>query len=227
VTVRGFLGLAEIDLARGAVERAAEDFGRIRGATDTMDRLLRELLELSRIGRITSPREAVALFPLAAEAAQLVDGRLRERGVRLEIQPDLPVVFGERARLVELLQNLLDNAAKFMRGQPEPRIVVGARPGPEGPVCFVQDNGVGIAARFQEKIFGIFERLDLETEGTGVGLAIAKRIVEVHGGRIWVESEGEGRGSTFCFTLPEAPADAGAAPPSSSAGPPPTTPRAS
>ena len=69
-------------------------------------------------------------------------------------------------------------------------------------VCTVRDNGMGIDPRYHDKVFGLFERLDPSIDGTGIGLALVKRIVEVHGGRIWVESEGEGRGSTFCFTLP-------------------------
>jgi signal transduction histidine kinase/ligand-binding sensor domain-containing protein len=205
VTVRGFVGYLEKDLAQGRIERASSDLARIRAATATMDRLLRELLDLSRIGRMTNPAEAVPLGQLAQEAAHLLDGRLRERHVQLEIQPDLPVLFGDRVRLLELLQNLIENAAKFMGTQAEPRIAIGVRPGPEGPVCFVQDNGIGIEPRFREKVFGLFERLDPTVDGTGIGLAIAKRIVEVHRGRIWVESEGTGRGSTFCFTLPAAP----------------------
>ncbi len=99
-----------------------------------------------------------------------------------------------------------------MGDQKQPRIEVGMRrgaPGPQAretgcgaPVLFVRDNGTGIDPRYHKRVFGLFQRLDAGNDGTGVGLALAKRIAELHGGRIWVESEGKGRGSTFCFTLP-------------------------
>jgi signal transduction histidine kinase len=117
------------------------------------------------------------------------------------VAPDLPSVEGDRVRLLEAFENLLANAVKFMGEQSVPRIEVGVRSGPE-PVIYVADNGVGIDPRFQEKVFGLFERLDRQVEGTGVGLAVVKRIVEFHGGRIWVESEGvPGKGSRFCLLL--------------------------
>jgi signal transduction histidine kinase len=103
------------------------------------------------------------------------------------------------------MQNLLENAAKFARPGVPPHIRVAARPGPDGPVCFVEDDGIGIEPRQHQRVFGLFERLDPEVEGTGIGLALVKRIVEVHGGRVWVESEGAGRGSRFCFTLAPRP----------------------
>ncbi len=89
--------------------------------------------------------------------------------------------------------------------QPHPRVEIGVRRGADGAgqVFYVRDNGMGIEPRNQEKIFELFRRLDVEAEGTGVGLALVQRIVELHGGRIWVESEGLGQGSTFCFTLGE------------------------
>jgi signal transduction histidine kinase len=118
------------------------------------------------------------------------------------VQEDLPIVRGDRPRLVEVLQNLIDNAAKFMGDQPAPQIEIGLRNEREGQVFFVRDNGIGIESGHREKVFGLFDKLNPQTDGTGVGLALARRIVEVHGGRIWVESEGRGRGSTFCFTLP-------------------------
>jgi signal transduction histidine kinase len=106
---------------------------------------------------------------------------------------------------VEVLQNLLDNAAKYMGAQPNPRIEIGQR-GAENhmPVFYVKDNGIGIAPAHYDRIFGLFNKLDVKTEGTGVGLALVKRIIEVHGGRIWIESQ-EGQGSSFLFTLPAQP----------------------
>jgi signal transduction histidine kinase len=111
------------------------------------------------------------------------------------------VVVGNRQRLLEVLQNLVDHAVKFMGTQPTPRIEIGCRQAEKETVYYVRDNGVGIAPQYHDKIFGLFEWLEPEGDGTGVGLALVKRIIEVHGGRIWVESAGQGCGSTFCFTL--------------------------
>ena len=201
ITIAGFLGRLEKDAKNGNAERIESDVSRIAKATEKMHRLLDGLLRLSRIGRVTDPSENVSLAELAGEAAELLAGALVERGVHVEISPDLPTVHGERATLEELLMNLLSNAAKFMGDQPQPRVEVGARRDGDETVCYVWDNGMGIDARHKDRIFGLFNRLDHDGNGTGIGLAIAKRIVEVHGGRIWVESEGTGKGSTFCFTL--------------------------
>jgi signal transduction histidine kinase len=132
-------------------------------------------------------------------------GRLEARGVTVHVSPVLPTVYVDRPRVIEVLQNLLDNAAKYMGDHPEPRIDIGQN-GEEGdkPIFYIWDNGIGIDAEYHERIFGLFNKLDPKSEGTGVGLALVKRIIEVHGGRIWVESE-VGKGSTFFFTLPTNP----------------------
>jgi signal transduction histidine kinase/putative methionine-R-sulfoxide reductase with GAF domain len=202
-TIRGFLGYLEQDALSGNHERMKSDIQRITDATDRMHRLLNELLELSRVGRIRNEMVSVPFEELAREAAELVQGRIMERGIAVHIDANLPVVFGDRQRLLEVLQNLVDNAAKFMGDQKEPRIEIGQTgEAEEGrPIFFVSDNGIGIPPEHHDRVFGLFNKLDIKTEGTGIGLALVKRIVEVHGGRIWVESDA-GKGSTFYFTLP-------------------------
>jgi PAS domain S-box-containing protein len=202
ITIQGFLGLLENDVMAGDSAQMQRDITYIRAAASTMQRLLNELLELSRIGRVLNPLTEVSLGELAQEAVTLVSGQITARGVQVHMAPDLPVVVGDRQRLLEVLQNLLDNAVKFMGTQPQPCIGFGVRQDAEETVCYVRDNGIGIAPRYHDKVFGLFERLDGASDGTGIGLTLVKRIVEVHGGRVWVESAGEGHGSTFCFTLP-------------------------
>ncbi len=199
-TIRGFAGLARRELERDRQERVATHLGHIATAADKMKQLLDELLELSRIGRLTHAPAPVPLVEVAREAAADFAVQLAERGVSLEIDEGLPVVMGDRLRLRQVLENLIGNAVKFLGGQEAPRIEIGARSTEDGFVCFVRDNGIGIDPADHGRIFALFEKLSAESEGTGVGLAIVKRIVEVHGGKIWVEST-QGRGSTFCFTL--------------------------
>lgn len=203
VTINGFLGYLEADVKAQDMERFNRDCERIREAVVKMQTLLSELLELSRIGRVVNPPQAVPFEELAHDALGLVQGRIEARKIEVIIQPDLPSIYGDRQRLTEVLQNLLDNSAKFMGDQPNPKIEVGGQGEENGmPIFFVRDNGIGIPSGFQERIFGIFDKLDPKSEGSGVGLAIVKRIIEVHGGRIWVQSEA-GEGCTFFFTLPK------------------------
>ena len=197
ITVRGFLGSIEKDIKDGRFDRLTVDLERVFSATSRMQKLLDELLNLSRIGRIVNPPERVAFPDLVREAMAMVRGRLDAAHARVEIQDALPDVFGDRSRLVQVLQNLLDNAAKFVGDQKVPRIVVGSRPGASDgrPVFFVRDNGEGVDPANLEKMVGLFQKLDERSGGTGVGLAIVKRIVEVHGGKLWVESPGLGHGN--------------------------------
>lgn len=204
ITIKGFVGYVEQAVDTGHFDRIQEDLGRIGSAADKMQQLLGDLLELSRIGRVVNPPTPVPLGELSREAVALLAGRLQECPVEVDISPDLPVVQADRTRLLEVLQNLLENALKFMGAQPHPRVEVGVRQDQGENVFWVKDNGIGIEPRFHEKIFGIFEKLDPAGEGTGAGLAIVKRAVEAHGGRVWVESAGTGHGATFCFTLANA-----------------------
>jgi signal transduction histidine kinase/DNA-binding LacI/PurR family transcriptional regulator len=204
VTIKGFLGYLREDALSGNSRRLESDIRRIADAADKMHALLSDLLELSRIGRMMNKPEDIPFNDLVIEALALTDGRLREGGVKVNVEEGLPTVFGDRQRLVEVIQNLVDNAAKFMGPQPTPLIEIGTSGMKDGmPVIHIRDNGVGIAPEFHERIFGLFNRLDPTVEGTGIGLTLVRRIIEFHGGRIWVESEA-GKGAKFLFTLPQA-----------------------
>ena len=203
-TLRGFLDFMDRDAQSGNVARLRADIARSASAADKMRRLLDDLLELSRIGRLVNPPEDVPFSEIAREAVALARGRLVERGVAVEIAQDLPPVCGDRVRLVEVVQNLVDNAAKFMGGQPQPKVEIGVRPMAGEPVFFVRDNGIGVPPQFAERVFRLFEKLEPGSDGTGVGLALVRRIVELHGGRIWVEPSAPEGGASFYFTLPRA-----------------------
>ena len=204
VTIRGFLGYLREDARSGDMERFDKDLNRIARAADRMQLLLNDLLELSRVGRISNPPENIAFDWIVQEALELVLGPEEEKRMRVSIQPGLPTVRGDHPRLVEVMQNLISNAVKFMGSQPAPAIEIGLRgiDRDSKPILFIRDNGVGIEPQYHERIFGLFNRLDPSINGTGIGLTLVRRILEVHGGRIWVESE-PGHGATFLFTLPE------------------------
>jgi PAS domain S-box-containing protein len=204
VTVKTFLGYLEQDLARPDPERVRQDVAYMRTAADKMSQMLDELLSLARVGRKSNPPVRAAFRELAQEAVGLVAGRISTGGVAVQVADAAVILEGDRPRLLEIWQNLLENACKFMGNQAKPRIEIGVeKRGPE-MVFFVRDNGAGIEPRYHAKVFELFEKLDPKSEGTGMGLALVRRIVELYEGRIWVESDGPGTGANFLFTLPGA-----------------------
>ena len=201
VTIGTYAGLLEKSLRMGELGGVQEDVGRIQRAADRMRRLLEELLALSRVGLVVNAREDVPLKTLALEAADLVRGRLTQGSIEIQVADDLPTVRGDRVRLLEVMLNLIDNAAKFAGAGRTPRIEVGVAPDRPAPSFYVRDNGIGIDPQHQDKVFGLFDKLDPQSDGTGIGLALVRRIVEAHGGRISVESPGPGLGATFHVSL--------------------------
>lgn len=174
--------------------------------TGRMSDLLDSLLQYSRIGRSALLLEPTPLLPLARQVADVIRSALPESRIRFDIQPDLPKVACDRVLVGTILQNLMSNAARYNTHE-EPTITVGHDPGQDPCVFFVRDNGIGIAAGDQEKLFELFRRLHGRDEyggGTGAGLTIVRKAVERHGGRIWLESA-PGKGSTFYFTLAAEP----------------------
>jgi light-regulated signal transduction histidine kinase (bacteriophytochrome) len=185
---------------RGQLDQDAHEF--IDYAVDgahRMQRLINDLLAYSRVGTRRISFEPIDCNVILRQARDNLGKALEESGAII-FQDSLPEVRGDEVQLIQLFQNLMANAIKF-RGPEPPQIHVSAKHQSQEWVFAIRDNGIGIAPEHQERIFSIFQRLHHRSEypGTGIGLAICHKIVERHGGRIWVESR---EGSTFYFTLP-------------------------
>jgi signal transduction histidine kinase len=192
---------------RGKLDKDADRYigYAVEGAT-RMQALLEDLLAFSRVGRNGFVRKPIDANVAVNEALRNLTIAVKENGVTVT-RGALPTIVADRVHLVQLFQNLIGNAIKF-RGQEAPRITISAEKQGEEWAFSLSDNGIGIASEHRDFIFKMFQRLHTRAEypGNGVGLAICKKIVERHGGRIWVESE-LGRGSNFRFTFPATAAD--------------------
>lgn len=188
---------------RGKIDQDADDFINftVEGAT-RMQRLINDLLAYSRVGTQTGEPATVDLEAVFGIASANLEQAIADQHAEVTHEP-LPTIPGNQNQLVQLLQNLLSNAIKF-RAEQVPRVHVSARHEAGAWTITVRDNGIGIEPAYFDRIFIIFQRLHPREryDGTGIGLAIAKRIVERHGGRIWVESS-PGRGTAISFTLPD------------------------
>jgi PAS domain S-box-containing protein len=199
--IDGFGALLEQDLAEHLQDRTRTYLDRMREAVRRMGRLIDDLLEMSRLGRAPVRRAKVDLTALARG----IERQLRERdpGRRVDLSVAENLTMEADPRLIEVvLRNLLENAWKFTSRQEAARIEVGVEPR-SPPVFYVRDNGVGFDMAFVDRLFRPFERLHTvdEFEGTGIGLATVRRLVERHGGRAWAEGAID-RGATVYFTLP-------------------------
>lgn len=200
ITISGYLGYLERDILDGNHERMQKDLSQINDAAKRMGRFVDQILDLSRVGRIIYPPTEVEFGAIVEEALAVAQGPIEIRKVRLQIEPGLPIVRVDRVRMVQVMQNLITNSIKFMGQQESPLIEIGTLQMDGVIGFFVKDNGIGIDPEDQPRIFELFNKLDGASEGSGIGLALVKRIIEVHGGQIWVESE-LGKGATFFFTL--------------------------
>ncbi|MDH3343978.1 MAG: ATP-binding protein [Desulfobacteraceae bacterium] len=204
VTIEGFIGALREDFGNLISKDGEKYLDYIGDAARKMEILINDLLELSRIGRLTVKKTEFPFGDLISEVLKTLQPRIEERGIQVNVDEKLPLVYGEKKRLVQIMENLVSNAVKYLgKENPSPRIEVGVRENDDQKVFFVRDNGIGIEERYFEKIFEVFQRLPAAKkigEGTGIGLAIVKRIIEHHGGRVWLESD-LGKGTTFFFTL--------------------------
>ena len=201
ISVGGVVGFMKNDLKDGDTRRIEADLMLIENAVARMDQLLSETLELSRIGRVANPPQESSFGEIVREALDQIADKIRSKNVVVSVASDLPMVNVDRTRILEVMVNLIENSLKHMGNEALPKIEIGYRSDGSETVFYVNDNGIGIDPSQHDKVFELFYKVDKKSEGTGAGLAIVKRIIEVHGGRVWIESE-LGKGCTVCFTLP-------------------------
>jgi len=201
--IHGFARILTEDHKAQLDPEAQRLLGVIDQNTKRMGQLIDDLLAFSRLGRKELETRHVDMRELARGVAEDVQRTEGERRLTIRVE-ELPPAQGDRALLRQVVSNLVQNAAKFSRGKPAAQIDVGFQPNGNENVYYVKDNGAGFDPRYADKLFGVFQRLHQaeEFEGTGVGLAIVKRIVQRHGGRVWAESKVD-EGATFYFTLPK------------------------
>ena len=175
-----------------------------RDGAQRMDRMIVDLLEYSRIGRLTRAMEAVSLTDVVAESLLYLEIAATECHAQIVTKAPLPDIVGDRTELVRLFQNLVGNALKYRADDRTPEVSIQAKRGDGEWIVSVKDNGIGIPRESFSRVFGIFQRLHGREhyEGTGIGLAVCKKIVEHHGGRIWLDST-PGVGSEFFIAFPD------------------------
>jgi signal transduction histidine kinase/PAS domain-containing protein len=204
ITIGTFLGHLEQDLGQVESTRVKEDLIFIDAAVDKMTRLLDGLQKAVRLGRIVGDPVKINVVVLVQRALGAIAGEILTRGVAINLH-DLDItLYGDCVLLEEVWQNLIENSVKYMGDQPSPYVELGTRMQGSDIVFFVRDNGIGIEPRFHDKVFLMFAKQNAASAGIGMGLPLVKNVVELYEGRIWLESDGAGKGSTFYFTLPKA-----------------------
>ena len=207
VSIQGFVSILRSEFGEALRGTNLDYFNRIQANAEQMNALILDLLEFSRVGRIEDEKESVDIAALLKELVEELKPEIDKRHVQVFVEKSFPVLWGSKKRLAQVFSNLIMNAVKYIGSPARPRIEIGSSESGGDDLCtlWVKDNGIGIKKEFHEKIFQIFQRAPnrLKVEGTGIGLSIVKKIVELNAGRVWVESE-EGRGSEFYVAWPKA-----------------------
>ncbi len=203
VTSMGFVSIMRKLADQGQYEQAVSRLDKITLSIGRMEQLINDLLDFSRVGRIDLNHKRIDMNALLYRFAQTHEENLNRIGFTLRIHPNLPVIHGNESRILQLFENILTNAVKYAPNEEQgARLEIGAIAYYDHSLIFCRDNGPGIEPAFQQKIFGLFYRLDNHAEGSGIGLAIVKKVMKIHGGDIWVESE-PGKGACFWLKFPQ------------------------
>jgi len=196
VTILGYSGHIAKSLAAGRTEELPGFIQRIKSAAERMGNHVDALLEVGRLGWKPDKLETIDTHALVTSIGVEMSPLLTPKNITFDVQPDMPRIYADRQRIWQLFENLIVNAVKYGSSNDQPRVQVGTKVVQGVPWFYVRDNGEGIAEKYHEKIFGMFNRLSSDKKGTGIGLTIVKRIVETYAGGIRVEST-PGQGATF------------------------------
>ncbi|HVU34845.1 MAG TPA: PAS domain S-box protein [Opitutaceae bacterium] len=206
IHIAGFIEMLKSDLGPKLDDRSRRHLDTICNSTEHMGRMIADLLALSRIGRADMRKVRVNVGDIVRDVQRELSAHLQNRKI-VWMVGDLPEVQADPVLLRQAIMNLIANALKFSRARPETRIEIGAQANDAEDIVYIRDNGVGFDMKYSAKLFGVFQRLHASTdfEGSGMGLATTRRIMQRHGGRTWAEST-PGEGATFFFSLPRVPA---------------------
>jgi two-component system, sensor histidine kinase and response regulator len=204
--INAFISLLEQSLKGSLTEESRGRLQIVAQAAEHLGHLVDDLLDLSRVGRQELRRLPISLASLVDEARDHLRDEAADRDVEW-VLGNLPIVQGDPVALRQVYVNLLSNALKYSAPKAHARVEIACQENSDHTVCYVRDNGVGFDNQYATKLFGVFQRLhsEKEFEGTGIGLAIVRRIVQRHGGRVWAHGS-TGRGATFYFSIPKRPA---------------------
>lgn len=205
--INSYVQLLQRNIGQKLNEDEGTFFHFVKDGAGYMDQMLVSLLEYSRVGRKGEPMQQVASRILVDDALTFLKPAIAEAGAEIRISGDWPTILASRNEMVRTFQNLIGNAVKYRSAERTPIIELAVERDGSDWLFTIHDNGIGIAPNQSERLFKVFQRLHTRTkyEGTGIGLAICRKIIERHEGRIWVESKGEDCGSSFRFTLPVLP----------------------
>jgi PAS domain S-box-containing protein len=205
ITINGFANFLLKDIKNKNFKNVPTDLQRIINASNKLSNMLDELLEISKAGQIVNKTDNIPLGRIIKEVIDMLSITIQKKKAKIIVSRRLPVVSADINRIKDVMQNLIENALKYSRPNINPIIEIGYRIEGSKKIIFVKDNGIGIHPDYKIKIFGLFTKFKNKSKGSGIGLALSKRIIEAHNGSIWVESDGIDKGSTFCFFIPKKP----------------------
>ncbi|MDD9951779.1 MAG: HAMP domain-containing sensor histidine kinase [Zetaproteobacteria bacterium] len=204
VTSMGFIGMIKNLAAQGKVDQALDKIPRLEKANRRMSQLIHDLLDLSRVGRVDLDQKNLDTHKVIREVLSTFEGTIHQHDITIILPDEVPSVYANESRLMQIYENLLGNALKYAVNQEiKPIIEFGSKVCADEICLYVKDNGPGIEPKYHKKVFGLFQRLNANVEGTGIGLSVVHKAMLFHQGRVWIESHGNGDGCIFWLAFPK------------------------